>query len=289
MEEYLDLFIKYLSSEKGYSTNTVSSYLLDLKQFKNEINKDLLLVTSEDVDYFLYSLKDVSQRTQARKISSLKSFYSFLFKLKYLPTNPLFSFTNPKYKKKLPDYLFKKQLLELLTYKEGTNDFLQIRNKLIILLFIDSGLRVSELSNLKIKNIDIQENTLTILGKGDKLRYTFFTDNTKNQLLQYLEIRKTIVNKNDFVIINYKGQKISARGIQKMLKNVGSNLEIAIHPHMLRHTFATILLDEGGDLGLVQAILGHTSLSTTQIYTHISNVDLQKKYQNNHPHSKKKN
>jgi integrase/recombinase XerC len=131
------------------------------------------------------------------------------------------------------------------------------------------------------------ERTLLVNGKGNKQRYTFFTEDTEKVLNNYLFLRKTITNDSQYVFLSYKGTKITPRGVEKMLSSLGKKIGISLHPHLLRHTFATELLDEGGDLQLVQELLGHSNLSTTQIYTHISDQKLQENYKKYHPQNQK--
>jgi integrase/recombinase XerC len=284
--QYLDLFLKYLLSERNYSTLTAKSYLIDINQFHEEINKELLSIQKEDIYNFLYRLnqRGLSKRTQARKFSAIKSFYKYLLVHDYIKNDPCTNFKLPKYIKKLPEYLYPKQVKEILEILIGETPFLKIRNKLIIFLILDSGLRVSELCNLKLKDIDLTERTLYVIGKGNKERAAFFTNLTKRILEDYLILRQETLTTSEYLFISYQNKNISHRGVQKVFELYGEKLNLHLHPHLLRHTFATIMLDQGGDLQLVQELLGHTNLSTTQIYTHISDNKLKVTYNKKHPH-----
>lgn len=285
-------FKNYLQNERQYALNTLKAYLLDLKQFISfllkEGKEELEKVQNNDIRDYIFELINlkISRRTISRKLTTLRIFYEYLYTHKFVEINPMSGIESQKFEKKLPNYLFEDQIKELLNLHIDKNKDLQKRNKAIISLIFDSGLRVSEVSSLTLNNLDLNERTIKVRGKGQKERYTFYSKETATVLNDYLNLPRNI--NCSYVFTNYKGEQLSSRSIQKMIKEYGKYINIDLHPHMLRHSFATSLLDDGADLRMVQELLGHESLSTTQIYTHISNEHLEKVYHNAHPHAKKK-
>ena len=293
INEYLD----YLRNIKRYSEFTVENYVRDLNSFKKYLDDDgelsYLNVDKYQIrDYISLKMQNNSLKNRSlnRHLSSLRGFYSYLVDNKKIEANPFSVIRSLKVEKKLPSVLSESQIKELYQYKTSKDDLLDYRNQLMIRLILDSGLRLSELINLTLNNINFEDNMLLIRGKGNKDRFTFFTNETKEMFVYYLEtIRNKLINEDtNIVFLSKQGLPINKRTFEKMLLKIKlRDSSINLHPHLLRHTFATRLLEEGADLRMVQELLGHESLSTTQIYTNISDTKLQNIYINAHPLSKK--
>lgn len=281
--EYKKDFLEYLEN-KNYSEYTISNYTKDLDDFEKFINKKSI----EEIDYqllrkyltYLYE-KKYSKKTIARKISTLKSYFKYLLKIKKIDNNPMILIKTPKLDKKLPKFLSYDDLEKILSIPDTTT-FLGKRDILILELLYSTGVRVSELVNIKINDINMSENTILILGKGSKERYVLFGNKAKNLILDYLKEKDL---KSDYLIVNRYGDKITDRAIRKIIDKIllKASLSYKISPHTLRHTFATHMLDSGADIEIVKELLGHESLSTTQIYTHVTNESLKKVYDSTHP------
>ncbi len=286
----IDEFIDYLRFEKKYSENTISSYSLDLKKFTNYIKKDYDKVNKEDIQKYIQDLsKKESSLSVSRTISTLKSFYKFLQINKYTKSNPLTLINNPKQPKTLPKVLSEEEVNKLLDINLKT-DF-DFRNKAMLEIMYSSGLRVSELINLTVNDIDIKNCTVRIFGKGSKERIIPLNEYATEAINNYILYHRTPLFKhgeNNYLFLNNHGNKMTRQGFFKILKKIAKEKEIKTEfsPHTLRHSFATHLLKYGADLRSIQELLGHSDISTTQIYTHITNEKLQKDYQNYHPHGK---
>lgn len=291
---YINKFEDYLINEKNYSNNTIISYNKDLIEFFEFINKNELEIQDEDIKEYLNDLynKKLKVSSISRKISSLKSFYNYLIVKNILLNNPLEYIGYPKKEKKLPKFLFYDEL-DIIIEESKKGEF-GLRNSLIIELLYATGLRVSELVNIKIIDIDFNNKNIRVLGKGSYERIVYFGDYAKEILEKYLyNFRKKLLkNKiHDYLFINKNGDKITDRGVRLILDNILKNVSVKtkISPHSIRHTFATHLLDNGCDIKVVQELLGHKHLSTTEIYTHVSNEKLREVYYKCHPRSGKKN
>lgn len=284
-------FIEYLRIVKNYSENTIKNYELDLEEFK--VYLDHKQITNFEVDYkeirsyleYLSKLK-YSKATISRKISSLRTFYNFLYKNKKVKNNPMPLISNPKKDKKLPKFLFINEVEELLSKPDES--IVGLRDLLIMELLYSTGLRVSELVNIKLNDINKNEKTVRILGKGSKERIVIYGNVCSDILNKYLNESRSKIkdsNKTDYLILNQKGGRLTDRSIRNIINKYINQTSIKKHisPHTLRHTFATHLLDNGADLKAVQELLGHADLGTTQIYTHISNERLREVYRKNHP------
>lgn len=297
LEVDIDEYLDYLRNIKRYSEFTVENYARDLKSFKKYLDDDgelsYLNVDKYQIrDYISLKMQNNSLKNRSlnRHLSSLRGFYSYLVDNKKIEANPFSVIRSLKVEKKLPSVLSESQIKELYQYKTSKDDLLDYRNQLMIRLILDSGLRLSELINLTLNNINFEDNMLLIRGKGNKDRFTFFTNETKEMFVYYLEtIRNKLINEDtNIVFLSKQGLPINKRTFEKMLLKIKlRDSSINLHPHLLRHTFATRLLEEGADLRMVQELLGHESLSTTQIYTNISDTKLQNIYINAHPLSKK--
>ena len=283
-EEFLKInvindFISYIS-KKNYSVNTYTSYINDLYYFYIFIKKDLKKVTFEDVKDYLehLNLKKEKPSSVRRKISSLKSFYKFLYKNGYMDKKdyPLTKVAYPKMEKKLPKFIYYNDLLEIIN--ESTKDKDGVRDRLIIEMLYATGVRVSELINIKINDIDFNNRRIIVLGKGNKERIVYYGEYAEEVLKEYM---KTHERKNhNYLFVNSKGGQLTDRGVRYIIDNIMSKLSVKTHvtPHVLRHTFATDMLNNGCDIKVVQELLGHSSLKATEIYTHVTNEHLKKVY-----------
>ena len=292
MINLLDKFYDYLLG-KNYSLNTISSYKKDLEQFRLYCKN----VDIQKVDYdfireylkFLYDKKYTS-KSISRHISSLKSFFKFLISNGIIKSNPMILISSPKVEKKLPNYLNYNDLETILSIPDK-NDILGLRNALILELLYSCGVRVSELVNIKLSDIDFSNNRILILGKGNKERYVLYGSVCANLLTDYISKSRCLLLKkeNDYLFLNKFGNKITDRAIRMIVDDVikKSSLKLKISPHTFRHTFATHLLNEGADLKIVQELLGHENIATTGIYTHVSNERLRGVYLDAHPRAKK--
>lgn len=290
-EVLITKYIDYLKYEKKLSLNTISSYSDDLNIFILSINnKDLLKIDTKEIQIFLEKEYEKSSRTKAHYITVLNNFYDFLIKENITKTNPLANIKLPKIEKKLPDYLTVEEVNKLLDFP--LNNAYDFRNKAMLELLYATGIRVSELINLRISDIDFTNDYIRIIGKGSKERIVPFNDISKKYLILYINDYRPILLKrktNEFLFINNLSNQISRQGFFKILKEIcfkqGINKNVS--PHTLRHSFATHLLNNGADLRIIQELLGHSDLSTTQIYTEVLNEKLKKDYESSHPRAKK--
>lgn len=283
-EEFLKInvindFISYIS-KKNYSVNTYTSYINDLYYFYIFIKKDLTKVTFEDIKDYLEHLNLKKEKTSSirRRISSLKSFYKFLYKNNYMNKKdyPLTKISYPKMEKKLPKFIYYNDLLEIIN--ESSKDKDGVRDRLIIEMLYATGVRVSELINIKINDIDFNNRRIIVLGKGNKERIVYYGEYAEEVLKEYM---KTHERKNhNYLFVNSRGGKLTDRGVRYIIDNIMSKLSVKTHvtPHVLRHTFATDMLNNGCDIKVVQELLGHSSLKATEIYTHVTNEHLKKVY-----------
>lgn len=236
--------------------------------------------------------QQLSRKSVSRKLSSLRSFYKFLEREEIVTTNPFFRITLPKASKPIPQFLYTEELKPLFEVNDLTHPLGQ-RNQAIIETLYATGIRVSECQGLTLDDIDFSIGSMFIRGKGKKERYVLFGQFAETALKTYLnDGRKELLNRSnqpsDVVFLNARGNPLTTRGIQMILKNIVKKaaLTVHVHPHKLRHTFATHMLNEGADLRTVQELLGHENLSSTQIYTHVTKEHLRKVYMNSHPRSK---
>lgn len=282
----LDLFNSYLKIECNYSNNTILNYNEDLIGFFNFLNNKKLNyknINKDIIREYLKTLdKDLKNSSISRHLSTLKSFYNYLYNKKIISTNPLLGIRNPKLEKKLPNYLNYDEL-EIIFDSFDLSDPYEVRNRLIFEILYATGLRVSELVNIKLGDINYIDNSIKVIGKGSKERIVFFGEYALEILNKYISsFRESLLKDktSDYLFINSKSTKLTERGVRYIIdKTINKcSLKHKISPHTLRHTFATHLLNEGADLKSVQELLGHSSLSTTGIYTHISNERLRSVY-----------
>ncbi len=284
----IEKFINYIKYEKRFSNHTSLNYQKDLIDFIEYENKEINNIKMSDIRKYLKYLHDkkYTNATISRKVSTLKSFFKYLESENIIETNPMLLISNPKKEKKLPNFLNYKDLEKLLNAPNlKTED--GKRDALIIEMLYSTGIRVSELVNIKLTDINKNDQSIIILGKGNKERYVYYGSNCKNLLELYLG-SKTI--DSEYLFPNKHGNKLNDRTVRAIIdKNTKiAGLKINITPHTLRHTYATHMLNEGADLKSVGDLLGHENLSTTQIYTHVSNERLRNVYLNTHPRAKKR-
>jgi len=298
MENSKTAFRDYLQLEKKYSPHTVNAYLNDLISFETYIHsefdsEDLLNVNYSLIRSWIVSLVDaqISNTSVNRKIASLKSYYKFLLKTKQILISPLLKHKSLKTPKTLQIPFSEKELdevLNLITYPEG---FEGVRDKLIIDLFYSTGIRRTELIHLKMLNIDLSNATLKVLGKRNKERILPLLPNIASQIKLYLTERAYLekITDNDIFFLTLKGVKMNDSLVYRLINNYFSTVseKVKKSPHILRHTFATHLLNNGADLNSVKELLGHSSLASTQIYTQSSLFELKKVYGDSHPRNKK--
>ena len=290
--ENLKKYLEYLKYSKNYSENTIVNYEKDISEYLIFLNRECLSFSTikySDLRFLLdyYNKNNLKSITIRRKISSLKGFYKYLVRNKIIDDNPFDYITLPKKEKKLPQYLNYNEMLEIFNTIE-TKTFLDLRNRLIIEILYATGLRVSELVNIKISDVDLENRSINVIGKGNKERIVFFNDVCLKYLKRYL-IESKDKRKNNFLIINNRGNSITTREIRVIINKIINKTAIIkkVHPHTLRHTFATHLLNNGCDLLTVQELLGHVSISTTGIYTHVTTSHIKEVYYKTHPRSKR--
>ncbi len=290
IEVMINDFKQYLTIDKKYSQNTINKYDSNLKHFKEFFkDKKIESISEDDLnDYLKYLYKlDLTVRSVANNISTLKSFYKYLLLFKNIKNNPISGIEMPKLKKSLPKTLSYDEVSKLLDIE--IKDYYDYRNKAMIELMYCSGLRVSELSNLQLNDINFENNTVRIFGKGSKERIIPVGDYAIEAIKNYLLKSRSWLSKgklNDYLFLNNHGEKISRQAFFKMLKKlaISKNIKTEFSPHTLRHSFATHLLENGADLRSIQELLGHSSISTTQIYTSVTDDYVSKNYHRYHPH-----
>lgn len=278
-------YISYLKHELNLSLNTISSYKIDLMDFNKYLLKhkiSFLQINREQVhDYLRYlTNKKLTNATISRKISCLRSFYNFMVYKNVIEHNIFKEIKNPKIHRRLPNYLNYEEMRKILDSIDITNDE-GILDKLIIELLYATGVRVSELCNIKTMDLDLKSKTIRIMGKGSKERLVFYGDYAQDILNLYLKkIYSKRKRNSDYLLLNSQNLKFTIFDIEKRIKKIVKNLALKnnVTPHTFRHTFATHLLNNGADIKTVQELLGHANLNTTAIYTHLSNEKLREVY-----------
>lgn len=300
---FVDKYLYYEEVILGKSSNTIRSYRRDILQFMEYIDEYEEIRTFEDVEmltirsFIAYlnsderlkkkkNAKIVSKRSINRKISALRTFFKYLQEKKVIQTNKVMYVNMPKFEKELPNVLSKDDLNKMRSVI-NTEKITGIRDRLIIELLYSSGIRASELINLNEYVIDFNEREMRIVGKGDKERITFFSRNAKKWLEKYIEEKKKEYKNysKEILITNSKGKKLTTRSLRRLISNhaTEAGLQKEVTPHVFRHSFATELLNNGVDIRYLQELLGHSSISTTQVYTHVSKSFLRSIYMSTHP------
>jgi len=287
MQRYVDKFIRYLEIEREVSPHTSLNYRIDFKRFAQFLGKKRL----EDVDYlfirhFLADLrhKDLSRASIARILSSLRSFFKFLVREKLVKTNPLSGIATPKRGKKLPVFMQEAEVSKLIEAPAG--DTLGLRDKAILETLYSTGMRVSELVNMDIDKCDLVGGVIKVFGKGKKERLAPIGSKASFAIDNYMKASRLMrLHEKRAIFLNKNGKRMTDRSVRRAIDRYVKkvSLQDGISPHTLRHSFATHLLNRGADLRSVQELLGHASLSTTQIYTHVSTERMKEAYQKAHP------
>ncbi len=284
MNRYVEKFLTYLEIEKNYSPHTLLNYQMDLKEFV-EFLKEIPIIKVEYLHLrkYLIELKNKSYkpRTLARKLSSIRSFFKFLQREGLLSNNPAILLQSPKLDKTLPKFLTEKEMTELIEAPSLEN-VPGKRDRAILEALYSTGIRVGELVGLNIDSIDLISNLIKVMGKGKKERLVPIGERAVEAIKGYLDSR---LSNNRALFLNKNGTRLTSRGVQNIINKhiLTTSLRVNVSPHVLRHSFATHLLDRGADLRSVQELLGHVNLSTTQIYTHVTTEKLKKVYDKAHP------
>ncbi|WP_209122394.1 tyrosine recombinase XerC [Alkalihalobacillus sp. BA299] len=296
IQKLIDDFVFYLQVEKNCSKYTIDNYLLDIEGFVTFMKKNNVTVLSSVTYHLVRSYLTVlheqkyARSSIARKISALRSFFRFLLREKRVDENPFSVTHSPKMGKRLPTFMYEKEIDQLFSSFDA-NKVLDQRDKAILELLYSSGLRVSECCQLKIEDIDFSIGTVFVIGKGRKERYVPVGSYALDALQQYIEdgrtklLSKSKLGRHEALFLNFRGGPLTDRSVRDILKKRIEKASLSMHmsPHMLRHTFATHLLNNGADLRVVQELLGHTHLSSTQIYTHVTKDRLKDVYMKHHP------
>ena len=300
MNKPLKDFLESLKFERVYSNETIRSYQNDIEKFFDFLLKEDTNMDDVDVIVIRNFLTEeinagISKRSCKRRLSSLKLFYEFCHKKQYVKDNPFNYISYPKTEKRFPKVLYKEQIDEILSENKKRNDFLAIRDQAILEVLYYCGLRASELVNIELQHVSLRKRFIRVLGKGNKERMVPFTEECAKTLETYLNIsRGEILSKNkepiNYLFLNSNGEKLTTRGLEYILDKIEekNSLFVRLHPHILRHSFATHLLENGADLRVIQELLGHESLNTTQVYTHVSEKAMQETYLKFFPRAKKK-
>ncbi|WDF81549.1 tyrosine recombinase XerC [Lacticaseibacillus pabuli] len=296
--ELIDEFITYLQVERHYSPRTVSAYERDVNDFAKFLKKsgddDLLKVDAVAVSAYMTEMasRDYTSSTSARKLSSLRAFYRYLHKVGRVKENPFALVESKKVHNHLPQFFYEPEIEELFKTVQGT-DALSVRNRALLEVLYGTGMRASECVNLELNQIDMNSRAILVHGKGNKDRYVIFGERARDALQNYIAgARKELGGVRSLVephvFLNQHGKPLTVRGLEYILEQLikQSSLPGDMHPHMLRHSFATHMLNHGADLRSVQELLGHASLSTTQIYTHVTTEHMLADYKQFFPEHK---
>jgi len=294
-------FLDFLQFDKGYSERTIENYQRDITKFEvyiTEFSINYKKLSKENIFDFHSDLSSsIGPRSFARILSSLRTLYKYLFSQKLIndiALNNVQSYPSPKFKKSIPSFLSQEKIYDILDkIDESTkNSSIKIRDKAIIMLFFTSGLRLEEMTNLILRNIDFDNNSIKVLGKGGKERFSNFDDLTHQLIIDYLnKIRKYPLSKSNIdnnLFVDKDNKSLTRNNIQYIVTSNLKGLSLsAFGPHTLRHSFATHLLNKGVGISAIQSLLGHAKLSSTQIYTHVSLEKLQDTIDKAHPRGKK--
>lgn len=288
----LDEFLKYLQLEKRYSPHTVKAYQIDLTQFQDYLEENYESVLQKAKHPMLRSwlakMLDygISPRSVNRKITALKSFYKFLLKEEKIKEDPTIKVVSPKMSKKLPAFVEEGQMTQLLDELDFADGYAGVRDKLMIELFYSTGIRQAELIHLKIKDIDLSSNVIKVLGKRNKERLIPLTIELRQKIDVYLKLRAELpIKDSSYLLLTNKGKKLYPTLVYRQVNHYLSQVTSLDKksPHVLRHTFATHMLNNGADLNAIKELLGHANLSATQVYTHNTIDKLKKVYNQAHP------
>lgn len=293
---HVERFLQYIQFEKRYSPNTVIAYKSDLDQFFIFLKvrfrqEDIYGIDHQMIRTWLVELinQKINNRSVNRKLTTLKTFFRFLLKEGLVKTNPMAKVSSPKVAKRLPVYIEEEPMKLLLDHFTGTEDFLVFRDRLILEVFYATGMRRAELINLKEQDVDFQHSTCKVVGKRNKERLIPFGNELKKLIKEYYSLKQKFFEfvpiREDYMFLSAKGKKLDPRSVYKIVNDYLEQFSQSEKnsPHVLRHTFATHLLNRGADLNAIKEILGHASLSATQVYTHNTIEKLKRIYQQAHP------
>lgn len=298
MDELIQRFIDYLKQERAYSVHTIEAYARDLRQFAafyaeyaNQVPLDVRQINRVGVRHYLGMLAEagLAMSSITRKLASLKAFFKYHVRVGTLDVNPVALVKSPKTEKKLPTVLSEEEIARLIDDMSGGDAFVPVRDRAILELFYSTGIRLSELLNLNYGDVNFSGLTIRVFGKGAKERIVPFGKKAAQALQQYLKVRRSEfgrVNLEDALFISRRKRRMARPTVQKMVTRMLKSVSHQKHlsPHVLRHSFASHLLDRGADLNAVKDLLGHNSLSTTQLYTHIQIETMKEIYKQAHPH-----
>jgi len=310
MNKYEADFLNHLQNERNYSPMTIDSYRRDIDKFFVFLAKEDCFMDDVDLIVIRNFLTEeinngISKRSCKRRLSSLHHFYGYLVQNSYVKINPFNYISSPKTEKKLPHVLYREEVEALLKANRQRKDDLMIRDQAILEILYYCGVRASELINVKLIDINVRNRSLRVFGKGRKERIVPFTSDCANTISQYLKESRPVLKlkydehpdfdkngkKKEYnnLILNNNGKALTLRGLEYILDKIEEKTGeyVDLHPHLLRHSFATQLLSNGADLRVIQELLGHSSINTTQIYTHVSEEKVKKEYLSAHPRAKK--
>ena len=290
----IEKFLEYLKLELNYSEKTIKSYQQDIESFDNYLSSKGESIESANPQIIrMYLSKEMedgkTKVTCCRRIAGLRHFYEYLVRQNYIKENPFLFVGAPKKEIRYPEALYLEQVEMLFAKNKERQDDLKYRDQAIIELLYASGVRVSELVSIKMNSIDLKNRTIRVFGKGRKERMVMFTKSCQKTLQDYLK-NSPLRNSSDYLFTNAQGNQLTTRGAEYILKEIQNKcgIQLGLHPHMLRHTFATHLLEGGADLRVIQELLGHESINTTQIYTHITEEAMKQQFNMSHPRAKKR-
>lgn len=301
-------FRLYLKNERNYSPQTISSYTHDIEGFFNFLLKEDIEMDEVDQivirNYLTEELnRGVSKRSLKRRLSSLGHFYKFLQKREYIKDNPFLFVSSPKAEKKYPKTLYKDQIRQILDLNKKRDDEMMVRDQAILSTLYFTGMRASELVGLDLQSLFLKQRMIRVIGKGNKERIVPISEECQKDITSYIKTLRNVLSsrcKNDgksielnskrALFLNDQGDRLTVRGLEYILDEIEKKTGtfVGLHPHILRHSFATHLLENGADLRVIQELLGHESLNTTQIYTHVSEEDMKKEYSAFFPRAHKK-
>jgi len=298
--KYIEYFLTWLADEKGYSHHTVSNYRRDLEQFSDHAGREMPVASVDTavIRNFVYSLNIKNKSSSvARKLSALRSFFKYLEREKTIQQNPMASISMPKQEQHIPVFLSVDEVFALLE-APGPEDTFRARDRAILELLYSTGMRVSELVSCNMASLDFESGMVMVKGKGNRQRLIPFGTQADISLQAYSTEREELLRKRlqqgkktdrEPLFLNSRGTRLSARSVERMISDYGrkAGLNKPVTPHVLRHSFATHLLEMGADMRSVQELLGHASLSTTQKYTHLDMVHLMRVYDKAHPKARK--
>lgn len=294
-KQYLKDFLSYLEVERNFSAHTIRAYSSDITAFllwlENRTCEEIKYSNVKEYLLFIYKF-DYSKTTLARKISAIRTFYKYLYREKITDSNPVIGINSPKRQKKLPEVLSENEIEQIMNNVDISTPS-GFRNRTILELLYATGMRISELCSLTFQNLNLENDEISVFGKGQKERIVLVSKRAKGFLQDYIKTARCLVAKgfevtqdeNSPVFINNTGYKLQPQTVRMVLKKIMQNIELPKHvtPHKFRHSFATKMLDKGADLRVVQELLGHASITNTQIYTHVTGQKLQQTYQSSHP------